>query len=318
MNVDQFNAAQAWIRLQTPPSLDAHGIAARDRINAMATRWDGVAPLSDDALLASHGALGHVVAWAGAAIVGYGFQAAAGGTAEVVVAPWARGLGVGRALLQEIGRTGATGVWAHGDLAAARALARWAGARTVRELLVMSRPLTQAAENALAPTSPSRHTPPAGVTITDYQGPEDDVGLLRVNAAAFVDLADQGSWTRTDVAARMASDWWDPAGLFIARADTGEVVGFHWTKRRSPTEGEIYVLACDPDWQGRGVGRALIDVGLAHLAAGGATTAILYVDSSNTSARTAYRKAGFTVRSRDVLYTRDSPAPLARETIRTR
>lgn len=292
------SVAATMIRVQARRDLDPTARTARDGIVAAAQMRDGVAPLSEAALLALGDANSHLLAWAGSAIVGYGFVPAAGGAAEIVAAPWARGIGVGRELVCAAMRSGATGVWAHGDLAPARALARWAGAQVARDLWVLSRPL--AGLPAEAPALP------AGLTVTAYRGTTDDADLLRVNAAAFADLPDQASWTHPDLEARMAADWFDPAGLFLARTTSGEVVGFHWTKWRRPDEGEIYVLACDPAWQGRGLGRALIDIGLRHLAACGLGTVVLYVDGSNTVARAAYAKTGFRPRSQDVLYTLDS------------
>lgn len=309
MQANLGSADATMIRVQARPDLDPAARAARDGIVAAAQMRDGVAPLSEAALLALGDANRYLLAWAGSAIVGYGYVPAGAGAAEIVAAPWARGVGVGRELLRAAMRSGATGVWAHGDLAPARALARWSGAQVARDLWVLSRPLA-----GLPADVPAL---PADLTVTAYRGTADDTDLLRVNAAAFADLPDQASWTAADLTARMAADWFDPDGLFLARTPSGEVVGFHWTKRRSPDEGEIYVLATDPAWQGRGLGRALIDIGLRHLAAQGLRTVVLYVDGSNTVARAAYAKAGFGPSGQDVLYTWDSQAVIARETIRS-
>lgn len=308
-------ASANLFRVSTPVTLDAAAELARDWIVDVATRRDGVSPLSEASVLARGAPARHLLVQAGAATVGYGCVPTPGGAAEIVVAPWARALGVGTILLQSVVEAGATNVWAHGDLPAAQALGKQFHAEIVRELWQMSRPL--AAPAAPAAWEPDAVRASAGVTITGYRGPEDDAGLLAVNAAAFADLPDQGSWTSADVQARVSADWFDPAGLFLARTDAGEIVGFHWTKQHSPTVGEIYVLACDPAWQGRGLGRALIDIGLAHLAARGVRRALLYVDGANTVARSAYAATGFRDSRRDVLYHLDSPAGIARETIRS-
>ena len=65
------------------------------------------------------------------------------------------------------------------------------------------------------------------------------------------------------------------------------------------------MLGVDPAAEGKGLGRVLLDAGLAHLARGGATSCILYVEGDNARVVTMYRNAGFVVANRDVLYGRD-------------
>jgi mycothiol synthase len=91
----------------------------------------------------------------------------------------------------------------------------------------------------------------------------------------------------------MAEPWFDPAGLIVAV--TGDrMLGFHWTKVHSPSHGEVYVVAIDPEAQGRGLGRALTLAGLHHLAARGLDEVLLYVESDNAPAIAVYSRLGFT------------------------
>ena len=132
-------------------------------------------------------------------------------------------------------------------------------------------------------------------------GADDDVWLA-ANRAAFVDLSDQGSWTRTDLAARIAEPWFRPDGFFLVVTPTDDIAGFHWTKIQTGTEcgcaadcGEIYVLGVCPQYQGHGIGGYLTSVGLDYFRRLGLTTAMLYVDESNAAAIKTYSTRGFTV-----------------------
>ncbi len=130
----------------------------------------------------------------------------------------------------------------------------------------------------------------------------DADALLAVNAAAFADHPEQGTFAAADLRARQAESWWDPAGLIVAE-DAAGLVGFHWTKRHDAATGEVYVIGVHPRAHGRGLGGALLDAGLAHLAGAGCERVILYVESDNPAVR-LYERAGFRVAHTDVLYGR--------------
>jgi mycothiol synthase len=95
-----------------------------------------------------------------------------------------------------------------------------------------------------------------------------------------------------DLAARMAEDWFEPAGLLVA--DTGEgLSGFHWTKQHDADLGEVYVVAIDPAAQGQGLGKVLTLAGLQHLHELGVSEVLLYVESDNAPAVRVYSGLGF-------------------------
>src|SRR4029453_9392126 len=96
---------------------------------------------------------------------------------------------------------------------------------------------------------------PNGLAVRGYRD-EDRDEVLRVNAAAFAHHPEQGSMDAADLAARMAEEWFDPAGLLVADSGRG-LSGFHWTKQHDETLGEVYVVAIDPAAQGQGLGRVL-------------------------------------------------------------
>jgi len=131
-----------------------------------------------------------------------------------------------------------------------------------------------------------------GVTIRTFVPGQDEDAWLVVNAAAFATHAEQGRWTRANLAARQAEPWFDPAGFFLAERD-GELLGFHWTKIHADGTGEVYVLGIDPSAQGLKLGQTLLLRGLEHLAARGCEEVLLYVDDDNTAAKGIYERLDF-------------------------
>ena len=289
-----------------------------------ATRADGVAPVGEQVLRDLSGDRGHhlVAGYPGdpdGRVAGYLNLASgrddADATAELVVHPEARRLGLGAQLAQEaIDRSaGRVRFWAHSTLPSARAAARVLGLSAVRELLQMSRPLPSPTESA------SEIVVPQGVQIRTYAGEADHAEVLRVNNAAFSWHPEQGGWTDGDLAARLSEPWFDPAGLFLAvDEESGGLLGFHWTKVHEGRSGgrvgevfgevlgEVYVLAVDPAAQGRGLGRTMTMVGIDHLARRLADAenpeVMLYVESDNVAAANTYRRLGFTVAGVDTAY----------------
>ena len=275
---------------------------------------DGVAPLSEDVLLqVRHGSgpLAHdLLLTAGGSVAGYAHLDGSdddtqGGdmSGELVVHPAYRRRGYGTALISALDAA-ADGhgirLWAHGDLAAAAALARSAGFVRFRALWQMRMSF---GDRALpGPVFP------AGVSVRTFRPGEDEQSWLEVNRRAFAHHPEQGSWTREDLELREAEPWFDPGGFFLAERD-GHVIGFHWTKVHpaggdgSPI-GEVYVVGVDPGQQGGGLGRALTLTGLAHLRHLGLTRVLLYVDESNTAAVKLYTSLGFSRWSTDVMYRR--------------
>ncbi|MFV0457295.1 MAG: mycothiol synthase [Actinomycetales bacterium] len=228
--------------------------------------------------------------------------------AEGLVHPDRRGNGLGRALLDAAiaDADGPLLVWAHGGLAEARALLTRAGGTRVRRLLQMARDIDPI-------TVPSAQIP-EGIRVRPFVIGQDEDALLAVNAAAFAHHPEQGSMTRADLDDRIAEPWFDPGGLLLAeKADTGELIGFHWTKVHPatggrPPVGEVYVIGISPAGQGHGLGRTLVVVGLTHLASPEATSTgpvsrvILYVEADNAQALAIYTGLRFTITHVDEQY----------------
>lgn len=305
--------------LALPAPLDGRTSALVRALQQDAAAHDGVAPLSEQPLLRLRDAgapVVHLVA-PGVAddLLGYA-QLDVGSTttarAELVVHPDHRRHGVGTALLREA-RAQASSVpgrqlhvWAHGDLAPARAQ----GLPVVRELLLMGVDL-----DAHPPAAP---TLPPGVQVRAFVPGQDEEAWRRVNARAFAHHPEQGRMTSDDLRSREAEAWFDPAGFLLAERD-GVMLGSVWTKVHpageapgaAPDEhvGEIYVVGVDPDAQGLGLGRALTALGLTHLRDAGLRRVLLYTEADNTVAVHTYGRAGFTTVSADVMYDATEEAP---------
>jgi mycothiol synthase len=236
------------------------------------------------------------------------------GQLDLVVSPAHRGAGVGDGVLAELlthrpseSGSGVT-AWSHGDHPAARVLAARHGFEAVRTLLALrldldaSRAATHDALGAAgsdgvpADTGGTASAALAGrgIHVSSFDPAADAPALLELNARAFAQHPEQGGMTAGDLAERAAEPWFDPDNLLVARDDAGRMLGFHWLKLEpGEPEGEVYVLGVDPDAAGRGLGRALLQMGLDRLRARGRTAATLYVEGDNVPALRLYRHAGF-------------------------
>lgn len=135
----------------------------------------------------------------------------------------------------------------------------------------------------------------------------DEEHWLDVNNRAFSWHPEQGDWTLDTLRAREAEPWFDPAGFLLYELED-HVAAFCWTKihdGEDPPIGEIYVIGTAPEYQGRGLGRAMCLAGLSYLHGRGLTKSMLYVDAENTAARALYKGLGFELDHLDRAYTKD-------------
>lgn len=90
----------------------------------------------------------------------------------------------------------------------------------------------------------------------------------------------------------------DKEGIFLAKVD-GKIVGFvagdaNWFSRREGKRvGAIHEIVVDPEYQGHGVGTALLNTILEYFKKKGLDTAELWVGDENYKAINFYKKFGF-------------------------
>jgi mycothiol synthase len=224
------------------------------------------------------------------------------GILEIAVHPSYRNQGVADrlvgALVEARGLDGLK-AWSHGNHEAAADLAARYGYAPVRELWKM--------RMTTAGTDLPDAGLPDGVTLRAFVPGQDEEAWLAVNRAAFAYHPEQGNLTRADLEARMAEDWFDPAGFLLAEDAGGRLLGFHWTKVHAqhgphPAIGEVYVVGVAPEAQGMGLGKALTVAGIRHLQEQGLHAVMLYTDAENAPAVSLYRRLGFTRWDMDVMY----------------
>ena len=89
----------------------------------------------------------------------------------------------------------------------------------------------------------------------------------------------------------------EPGRLVLVADEDGAVVGFAAGEERTHWSGEpeLYVgeLAVDPQYEGRGVGRALIDAMADHAKHQGLATITLDTGAADADARAFYKRLGF-------------------------
>lgn len=259
-----------------------------------ATETDGLSPLNEQAQRILTGQLPgtHLLARDGDQVLGYAQVDPTDASVQMFVAPAARRQGIGAALAELAARQADDlQWWSFGTLPGARALAARRGLEPVRGLLKMS---ATVAGHDLAHPGPA----PEGITISTFTAADID-DLVEVNALAFADHPEQGRMSRRDVEDKMAEPWFEGEGLFLARDESGKLLGYHWTKTEAGI-GEVYVIGVHPFEHGRGLGRHLLALGMHHLAENRGVEVIdLYVEAANERVVAMYEKAGFVETQRD-------------------
>ncbi|HEX3981734.1 MAG TPA: mycothiol synthase [Acidimicrobiales bacterium] len=194
---------------------------------------------------------------------------------------------------------GSVRLWVSGASATDDARAAEHGFRLERELLQMRCPL---------PLPPPR-VDEVVVATRPFRPGQDEEAWLTTNNRAFDSHAEQGHWELATLLEREGQAWFDPDGFRVLEVD-GRIAASCWTKVHAdhdPPLGEIYVISVEPEFHGRGWGRALTRAGLDWLASQGLTVGMLYVDAANAAAVGLYRSMGFVRHHVDRSYVRTVP-----------
>jgi len=276
--------------------------------------FDGTPPIAEHVLLhLRHGgdkSDSHIVFEEGNQVIAYAHldttDLVAGPSVEAVVHPNHRGKGLGSLILKEAikGSGNKTRIWSHGDLPQAQSIAAKLKLERLWANLQMSKRLIEIEEIT------------AKYSIRSFLPGIDDEAFLELNNKVFADHPDQGGWSKSDLAVRVNEEWFDEKGFFVCE-DKGKLIGFCWTKIHGAHThshegneadhgheaiGEIYVLAVDPAYKGKGIGKDLTTTGLNYLKYQGLSSAMLYVGVENKAALNLYKSLGFSDFGSDVMY----------------
>ncbi len=131
--------------------------------------------------------------------------------------------------------------------------------------------------------------------VTRSFASDDLPEIVAINNRAFSWHPERSDQTIEDFENNMKEPWFDSNGLRVWESD-GVIQGFCWTKIHYdllPLQGEIYVIAVDPEFQGKGSGTELVLAGLNWIHGNDINQAMLYVESDNHSANRVYSALGF-------------------------
>lgn len=256
----------------------------RDLLSS-ARALDGQSPFSDQSLVELERGERTLIGSA------YGAAIFSADELELVIDPDHRRAGHGTALAQTVldEHSSVRFAWAHGDHPASRTLAARFGFTPIRTLLQLRAPVEES-------------TTTADARIRRFRPGDDDSAWLGLNAKAFADHPEQGKLTQRDLDDRKAEEWFD-ADDFLLLDDGERILGFCWLKVVGQ-HGEIYAIGIDPERQGEGLGRTLMNAAFGHLARRGIPTVALYVEADNEPALALYGRYGFTQHTIDVRYER--------------
>jgi mycothiol synthase len=179
------------------------------------------------------------------------------------------------------------------------------GMRDVRHMWTMERSLAQ-------PLAEPKDI--EGLSFRTYRRPEDNSAACDAFNNSFIDhygfhVRSQEQWDHmvSKPSAQPDLSW---LAIIGAGPDAGKIAGFcicevddYDNEQRGSSEGWIAELGVIRGWRGLGLGKSLLLRGMASIRDAGFDTAMLGVDTENTSGATGlYTSVGFSVRADLIMY----------------
>jgi mycothiol synthase len=139
---------------------------------------------------------------------------------------------------------------------------------------------------------------PEGFTIRSLAGEAEVADYVALHRAAFGSTNMTEDWRRHT----LQTPQYIPALDLVAAASDGALAAFCvcWLSQCGHDEngsntGQVEPIGVRPDFQGHGLGRAILLEGLRRLQAHGATSALIDSDGENEASRSLYEAVGFRV-----------------------
>ena len=136
---------------------------------------------------------------------------------------------------------------------------------------------------------------PAGFAVRSLVAGEDEQTLTDLQNVSFGENWGFSPNTVEQIRVRVEHNSGGPESVIFI-TDDGTPAAYNWTMffadDREPS-GVIAMTGVHPEYRGRGIGRAVVTAGIAHLVERGANFVDLEVESENTPARELYLKLGF-------------------------
>ena len=145
---------------------------------------------------------------------------------------------------------------------------------------------------------------PIGFATRSFVMGQDEHVLTELQNVAFEENWGFSPNTVEQIRVRVKHNSGGPESIIFI-TENGKPAAYNWTMffadEREPS-GIVAMTGVHPEYRGRGIGRAVVTAGIAHLVARGASYVDLEVESENTPARELYLNLGFGKVGRSVWY----------------
>ncbi|MBM3656203.1 MAG: GNAT family N-acetyltransferase [Actinobacteria bacterium] len=131
--------------------------------------------------------------------------------------------------------------------------------------------------------------------VESFKSGSDESRFIKLNNTIFVGHPDQGDWNMDRLLSKMSEPWFRADQLFFM-VQGGVDIGLLWLKEHKLIDRrvcEIYVIGIHPQYQGKSIGKAVMELALNQMSADGFAEAWVYTDRSNEKAIGLYRSLAF-------------------------